>query len=103
MRVHWTARAEARLTAIRTYIAQDSPVAAAKLERRLLLRSRQIGAHPRSGRMVPDYERDDVRELIEGNYRIIYRITPEQIDVLTVMHCAQLLPADLRDIEARRR
>lgn len=98
MRVHWTARAEARLDAICAYIAQDSPPAAAALERRMLLRSRQIGVFPHSGRTVPDYERDDVRELIEGSYRIIYRIKTEQVDVLTVMHCAQLLPTDLHKL-----
>jgi plasmid stabilization system protein ParE len=103
MRVHWTARALARLDAICSYIAKDSPPAAAAMERRLLLRSRQIAAHPRSGRMVPDYERDDVRELIEGNYRIIYRIRTDQVDVVAVMHCAQLLPDDVRGLEGRRR
>ena len=77
-------------------VADGSVVAAnAKaLERRLILRSRQIGEFPHSGRKVPDYERDDVRELIEGSYRLVYRIMADHVDVLTVMHCAQLLPTD---------
>jgi plasmid stabilization system protein ParE len=101
--VHWTARARARLAAICNYIAKDSPQAAVTIECRLLLRSRQIGEFPRAGRMVPDYERDDIRELIEGNYRLIYRIKAEQADVLTVMHTAQLLPSDLQASERLRR
>lgn len=96
MKVHWTARAITRLDAICAHIAQDSPFAAAAMERRLLLRSRQISAHPHSGRAVSDFARDDVRELIEGSYRLIYRIRSDRIDVLAVMHCAQLLPSDLR-------
>lgn len=48
-----------------------------------------------SGRLVPEYDRDDVRELIERPYRIIYRIQRDQIEVLAVIHGAQLLPEDL--------
>jgi len=48
-----------------------------------------------SGRSVPEYETDDIRETIENPYRIIYRIKPDQVDVLAVIHCAQLLPKDL--------
>ncbi|PIQ37225.1 MAG: hypothetical protein COW59_08445 [Lysobacterales bacterium CG17_big_fil_post_rev_8_21_14_2_50_64_11] len=55
----------------------------------------QIAAFPRSGRRVADYGRDDVRELSEGDYRLIYRILSDRIDVLTVMHSAQLLPHDM--------
>lgn len=98
MRVHWTARAEARLDAIHAYIAQDNPAAASRVTARVLLRSRQIATFPSSGRRVPDYARDDVRELIEGNYRIIYRLLTDRVDVVAVMHCAQLLPADLGEL-----
>jgi len=41
--------------------------------------------------MVLEYEAEDIREIIEKPYRIIYRIKPEQIDVLAVIHGAQLL------------
>ncbi|HED15791.1 MAG TPA: hypothetical protein ENI64_03065 [Gammaproteobacteria bacterium] len=46
-----------------------------------------------SGRSVPDYPDDDLRELLERPYRIIYRVTEQQIEILTVMHYRQLLPA----------
>ena len=48
-----------------------------------------------SGRKVLEYEADDIREIIEKPYRIIYRIKSEQIDVLAVVHCRQLLPKDI--------
>ncbi|MGD8595151.1 MAG: type II toxin-antitoxin system RelE/ParE family toxin [Gammaproteobacteria bacterium] len=38
------------------------------------------------GRHVPEAERQDVRELLYKDYRIIYRIKPEQVDILTVIH-----------------
>lgn len=95
MKVYWTIRAEIRLDAIHAYIAQENPSAGLQVAQRILQRSSQIAEFPESGRRVPDYDRDDVRELIEGNYRIVYRLLRDRIDVLTVMHCAQLLPSDL--------
>lgn len=98
MKVHWTARAEARLNAIHDYIAQENPDAALRLAQSLLSRSQQIAAFPKSGRRVPSYGRDDVRELIEGHYRLIYRVLPQRIDVVAVMHGAQLLPSDFKKL-----
>jgi plasmid stabilization system protein ParE len=62
---------------------------------RLTKRSEQIAVFPRSGRMVPEYEAPDIREVIERPYRIIYRIKTDQIDILAVVHSAQLLPPEL--------
>ena len=47
---------------------------------RLTRRSQQIADFPLSGRKVPEYEVDQIREVIEGSYRIIYYIKPDQID-----------------------
>ena len=61
---------------------------------RLTNRSEQIASFPLSGRVVPEYEAPDVREVIERPYRIIYRIKPDQIDILAVVHSAQMLPPE---------
>ena len=58
---------------------------------KLTRRSEQITAFPLSGRMVPEYEAEDIREIIEKPYRIIYRIKAEQIDVLAVIHSTQCI------------
>ena len=92
MRVHWTHTAVAHLLAIYEHIAQDSPLYAQRTIDRLTRRSEQIAVFPQSGRMVPEYEAPDLREVIERPYRIIYRIQAEQIDILAVVHGAQLLP-----------
>jgi plasmid stabilization system protein ParE len=55
---------------------------------RLTRRSQQISSHPLSGRIVPEYEMDQIREVIEGPYRIIYYIKTDQIDILAVIHGA---------------
>jgi plasmid stabilization system protein ParE len=62
---------------------------------RITRRSEQISTQPLSGRKVPEYEAEDIRELIEKPYRIIYRVKQDQIDVLAVIHGAQLLPGEI--------
>ena len=89
MKVHWTETAEGHLDAIYAYIAQDSPQYAMRMVDRLTRRSQQIADFPLSGRKVPEYEMDQIREVIEGPYRIIYHIKPHQIDVLGVIHGSQ--------------
>jgi toxin ParE1/3/4 len=89
MNVHWTDTALRHLDAIHHYIARDSPAYAKRMVDRLTRRSQQIGEFPLSGRMVPEYEMAQIREVIEGPYRIIYYIKPNQIDVLAVIHGAQ--------------
>ncbi len=69
-------------------IAQDSPEYARRMVDRLTRRSQQIAKFPFSGRRVPEYDVDEIREVIEGVFRIIYHIKSDQIDVLAVIHGA---------------
>jgi plasmid stabilization system protein ParE len=89
MRVHWTDTAEKHLDAIHTYIALDSPEYAKRMVDRITRRSQQIADFPFSGRKVPEYDLEKIREVIEGPYRLIYHIKPDQIDVLAVIHGAR--------------
>ena len=89
MKVHWPDTAEDHLNAIYAYIAQVSPQYAILMVDRLTRRSQQIANFPLSGRKVPEYEMEQIREVIEGPYRIIYHIKPDQIDVLAVIHGSQ--------------
>ena len=63
---------------------------------RSTLRSEQISTQPFSGRKVPEYESDNIHELIEKPYRIIYHLKQDQIDVLAVIHGLQLLPEEIK-------
>jgi toxin ParE1/3/4 len=92
MNVHWTDTALRHLDAVHRYISQDSPTYARRMVDRLTRRSQQIAEFSFSGRMVPEYETTQIREVVEGAYRIIYFIRPGQIDVLAVIHGAQDLP-----------
>jgi addiction module RelE/StbE family toxin len=92
MKVYWTDTALRHLDAIYGYIARDSPAYAKRMVDRLTGRSKQISEFPLSGRIVPEYQMNQIREVIEGPYRIIYYIKPDQIDVLAVIHGAQNIP-----------
>ena len=94
MIVIWSAEAQAQLAAIKAHVAQDSPRDAAALIRRLVGRVVQLETVPRSGRMVPEYPDDDLRELLSRPYRIIYRQRDNQLEIVTVMHYRQQLPAN---------
>ena len=54
-----------------------------------------IPNHPKLGAKVPEYDRDDLRERIFQNYRIVYRLSPELIEVVSIVHGTRLLPSDL--------
>ena len=92
MKVFWTDTALGHLTAVHDYVAQDAPIYARLLVDRLTSRSKQIGQFPHSGRAVPEYEDAQVREVLEGNYRVIYEVHPDRVDVLAVIHGARELP-----------
>lgn len=89
MKVHWTKTAEEHLDAIYAYIALDSPEYARHMVDRLTRRSEQLAQFPLSGRKVPEYEQDKIREVIENPYRIIYYIKSDQIDILAIIHTAR--------------
>ena len=89
MKVFWTETAVNHLSAIYNYISQNSPQYAQRLVERLTRRSEQIANFPFSGRLVLEFETEQMREVIEGSYRIIYYIKPEQIDVIAVLHAAR--------------
>jgi addiction module RelE/StbE family toxin len=95
MRVHWTNNAVDHLVNIYEYIALNSPTYAQRMVDNITRRSEQIGDQPYSGRKVPEYQTEDIRELIENPYRIIYRVKQDQIDVLAVIHGARLLPGEI--------
>lgn len=89
MKVHWTETAQEHLDGIHAHIARNSPVYAKRVVDRLTRRSQQIALVPLSGRTVPEYEIDQIREVFEGPFRIVYYIKPDRIDVLAVIHGAQ--------------
>jgi len=95
VKVQWTINAISHLANIYEYIGLNSPTYAKRTVDKITRHSEQITDQPYSGRKVPEYDAEDIRELIEKPYRIIYRIKPDQIDVVAVIHGAQLMPDDI--------
>ena len=95
MTVFWTDRAFDQLLQIREHLMLTSEIYAERAVDRLVSRSEQLEAFPHSGRRVPEYGRDDVRELIEQPYRLIYRVGPVRLDVLAVIHGHRSLPSEV--------
>jgi toxin ParE1/3/4 len=95
VKVHWTNTAVEHLLAIYEFIARDSPTYGQRTVDRLTARSRQLAAFPLSGAVVSEYQSSDIREIVERPYRLIYRVTADRVDVLAVVHGAQLLPPRL--------
>jgi toxin ParE1/3/4 len=91
VKVIWTEFAVEDLRSIHTYISQDSKVYADRFIEKIISRVGQLETYPQSGRVVPEFHIDTLRELIEGNYRIIYKINSESIGVVRVHHSARQL------------
>jgi len=94
MKIQWSPLAIDRVSEIADYIAQNDPLAAGKWVDSIFDRVKQVKNFSESGRFVPEVKRKDIRELIYGNYRIIYRIEKTVVSILTVRHSKQMLPVE---------
>ncbi len=91
----WIQQAIDDLNQIAEYISKDSPIYADLTVDRLFAKTKILIDYPLSGRIVPEIDKEEIRELIEGNYRIIYEIIDETlIEILTVHHSARILKPD---------
>jgi len=100
MKLFWTETAKQDLLSIRRYIANDNPVAAKRWVQRLRARARNAIHAPLAGRVVPEMSREDIRELIEGNYRIVYQVLEDRLVILTVFEAHHLLSKNKVDSSA---
>ncbi|TVQ11015.1 MAG: type II toxin-antitoxin system RelE/ParE family toxin [Balneolaceae bacterium] len=91
MEIIWTNQAVQKLNKFVDYIAQDDVATAEKWALNLIEKTDLLIEHPESGRIVPEYSEPNLRELIFGNYRVIYRIRKEEnsIYIQTVWHVRQ--------------
>jgi len=94
--VTWSDHATAQLRHIHNYIAQNSPLYAKRVSSALVQTTIGLDAFPRKGRIVPELNEENVRELSLYSYRIIYEINRDNIVVLALIHKRMdLQPDDL--------
>ncbi len=94
-KIFWTKQSQEDLRAIRAHIARDAPAMASAFVRKLRQSVERLRKFPLSGQVVPEMEREDIREVLQGDYRLIYRVSEFHVDILTIYHGAQIL--DERD------
>jgi toxin ParE1/3/4 len=94
MKIIWSPLAIDRASEIAEYITLDKPAAADKWISTVFSKVERLASSPEIGRVVPEIEDEQFRELIYGNYRIVYRIEKKQVSILTIRHGKQILPIE---------
>jgi plasmid stabilization system protein ParE len=94
MKITWSPLAVERTSEIAEYITIDNPSAAIAWVEKVFEKVDLLKLSPKMGREVPEISRKEIREIIFGNYRIIYRIEKTKISILTIRHGKQILPVD---------
>ncbi len=97
MRVVWSSQADEQVDSAVSFIAADRPVAARQWLVRLLDQVKSLEAFPDIGRVVPELERDDFRELLVDPYRVVYRRGANLVEIVTVWHARREFPVDALD------
>lgn len=91
MKIFWTKEALLRLQEIEQYISIDNPVVAREFVDKLISLAETLLDNPEKGRIVPELSLENIRELLHKNYRIVYLVKKNSVDILTVFECHQLL------------
>ena len=90
-KIIWSPKAADNLESIFEYISKDSKRYAQIVAKRIFEIIGSINDNPFAGRVVPEYMDETIRERIYKNYRIIYRIKDEVIEIAAIYHGAQLV------------
>lgn len=91
VQIEWTERSLEDLNEIHDYIARDSKSYATLFIKKIYNTVQKLKEFPNMGRIVPEVNIPSVRELIFQNYRIVYRIIDEIVEIITVFHGSRLL------------
>ncbi len=91
MKIVWAPIALDQAEEIADFIADDNPYAAEKWLSGLFEAAERLADYPESGRAVPEIRRPEIREIVYGEYRIMYRVRTATVALLTVRHGRRLL------------
>ena len=90
----WSPAARDDLHDIVVFIARDNPTRAMSFGYELISETDRLQEYPESGRIVPEYRNDLIREIIFRVYRIVYRVDYERrfCEIARVWHSARGIP-----------
>jgi len=94
MEIEWSPLAIERVLELAEYIALDKPDVAIEWATDIFDSTEKLKYHPKLGRVVPEIRDEDYRELLEGDYRVIYWLGSSKVSILTVCHGKRILPLD---------
>lgn len=94
MKIVWSPLAVERVSEVALYLADDNPSAAERWVDSIFKETERLKKFPILGRVCPEVGKKEIREIIFGNYRIIYRVEEKEIIILTVRHGKQILRTD---------
>jgi len=90
-RIVWSSRAAQDLDSITEYIAADSPAYAGVVLKNIVNQTRILARFPQAGRKVPEFDYENIRELVVYSYRIIYRLQNDEALIVAVIHGKRVL------------
>ncbi|MFZ1379201.1 MAG: type II toxin-antitoxin system RelE/ParE family toxin [Saprospiraceae bacterium] len=90
VKISWSQLALDDLKNIHAYIALDSQYYATNFIEKLVKKIKLLEKYPSSGRIVPEFENAEIRELIEGKYRIVYKLGESEVTILRIQNFAKL-------------
>ena len=92
MHIVWSPQSLRDLDAIHEYIAKDSERYADLTVSRIFVAVERLLQFPHSGRIVPERDQPEIREIIVGRFRVVYRIRSAMIEVATVFRASREFP-----------
>jgi|APSaa5957512622_1039677.scaffolds.fasta_scaffold375693_2 toxin ParE1/3/4 len=102
MKIRFLKSAMSDMLEIKRYISIDNPVAAKRLIKKFKEKTLQLRHHPFSGSVIPETQESHLRELIVSNYRIMYQISDQYINVFAVYESHRLFKADNTEIQPKK-
>ena len=90
-RIVWSSPASTDLIEVTEFIARDSRVHASGFARKVLGTARSLRRRAERGRRVPEFDDATIREVLVGNYRLIYRIESDRVAIVAFIHGARQL------------
>ena len=92
----WSPQSLHDLESIRAYIAEDSTTYAELVVRRIVAAVERLETFPESGRVVPERQAPDLREVVVTPYRVVYRFSPGLVEIATVFRGSRQFPEGIR-------
>lgn len=93
-RIEWSPTSRLDFRDLILFISEENPSAATHFRNKIINHVTQVAKFPESGRVVPEFQDENIREIIRKPYRIVYRINKKKIlvEIVRIWHSARGIP-----------